>query len=65
MATIAGWRIVPAAGMLMAAWLATASVAAAQAIPGESLVTQQRDLLDCEFSQARGKIAWVDINGGL
>jgi hypothetical protein len=52
----------------MLAGLAVASpfAAAAQAtIPGEALVTQQRDLIDCEFSQARGKIAWVDRNGGL
>jgi hypothetical protein len=38
---------------------------AAQAIPGETLVTAQRDLIDCEFSQARKKITWVDRHGGL
>lgn len=42
-----------------------APAAAAQAIPGEMLVTVQRDLLDPEFSQLRNKIAWVDRGGGL
>jgi len=51
--------------MLVVAGLAVASVAAAQSIPGEALVTEQRDLLDCEFSQARDKITWVDRDGGL
>lgn len=40
-------------------------MAATPAIPGESLVTAQRDLLDPEFSQARHKIAWLDREGGL
>jgi len=39
--------------------------AAANAIPGEAMVTPQRDLLDPEFSQARNKITWVDRDGGL
>ncbi len=39
--------------------------APAWAIPGETLVTGQRDLLDCEFSQSRQKITWVDRSGGL
>ena len=37
----------------------------AQTIPSEILVTRQPDLLDAEFSQARGKITWVDRQGAL
>ena len=42
-----------------------APVPAAQPIPGEAQVTDQRDMLDCEFSQQRGQMAWVDRSGGL
>lgn len=42
-----------------------AGTAAAQTIPSELLVTTQRDLIDTEFSQARGRIVWVDNAGSL
>ena len=54
-ASILGWAVIAFA----------APAAAAQAIPGEMLVTPQRDLLDPEFSQPRNKVAWVDRGGGL
>lgn len=61
-----GWAgmVLGLAAITLAA-TATATPTAAQVIPGEMLVTAQRDLLDCEFSQPRSKITWVDRNGGL
>jgi hypothetical protein len=47
------------------AMAAAATTATAQTIPSEQLVTSQRDLIDTEFSQARGRIVWVDNSGSL
>jgi hypothetical protein len=66
MGTERGGRQTPWPGTLLAGIsMVAAFTAAAQAIPGETLVTDQRDLIDCEFSQPRNKIAWVDRSGGL
>ena len=67
MGTTADEQRTPWPGTFVLAGLAMAAsfTAAAQTIPGEWLVTDQRDLLDCEFSQARNKITWVDRTGGL
>lgn len=37
----------------------------AQFTPNESLVTQQPDLVDPEFNQARGQVVWADRRGKL
>jgi len=60
-----GWIGTTASALGLVAIAFAAATSAAQAIPDETLVTPQRDLLDLEFSQARRKIAWVDMNGGL
>ena len=55
----------PASICALLALAPLAMASSAQSIPGETLVTQQRDLIDPEFSHARNKIAWADRDGGL
>lgn len=42
-----------------------AAPASAQFVPNESLVSPNPGLIDFEFSQSRGRIAWTDTSGNL
>lgn len=40
-------------------------VAAAGFVANEAQASAQKDLLDAEYSQSRGQVTWVDVNGRL